>query len=599
MPDITAPLRKSIVRIFTRKYNLQLHASALTFIAEAFDHHGLNHKQSQWDDAIEFLAKEFINGEQYKEGSEGKSGFSLSSGWSSSLVTRAALEAVYQQMMVSEENGNATAASGGNRFEGAQNGTIEYTHDGEKLSEGAGPDPANYFKVVGAFDMPRNVFDPHRKNFDKAARGTFLPLAVARPTVLRERLSVVKNIVLRNENFLPPLALGKGREREQFMKLTSIKNLAGRQGQRFLLLGLLCTTDDGQYALEDLDGVVLLDLSEAIPGEGIFTEGCIILVEGEYTYSDRLKVFAIGHPPSEPRHEARAMYGHVDFLGTGSITLKDEEVLKSYEQMHHEVCMVVISDLHLDHPKTLANFQTMLQGYVDAKFVPFVFVLCGNFCSDVNGTGDVVKRYTDAFGRLADIIEAFPDVLRTSHFVFVPGPNDPFPSKLLPKRPLPASMTQKLRDMAPNNIHFTTNPCRIRYFSQEVVIFREDLMARMLRNVVQIKDEQQEEEGVDLRKYLVSTILDQAHLCPLPQQVRPIAWDFDHTLRLYPMPTALILADKYDRFDLTYETCKVFSPGSFRGTEYGWSTFYFSSNSVERRCVCGLPPAIGPVKLSS
>lgn len=38
---------------------------------------------------------------------------------------------------------------------------------------------------------------------------------------------------------------------------------------------------------------------------------------------------------------------------------------------------------------------------------------------------------------------------------------------------------------------------------------------------------------------LVQTILDQAHLAPLPLNVRPILWDFDHSLRLYPMPTTV------------------------------------------------------------
>lgn len=105
-------------------------------------------------------------------------------------------------------------------------------------------------------------------------------------------------------------------------------------------------------------------------------------------------------------------------------------------------------------------------------------------------------------------------------------------------------------------------------------------MAKMLRNVVTVKEGQDDEE---LRKFLVSTILDQSHLCPLSQSVQPLAWEFDHAMRLYPMPTALILADKYDRFELTYEKCRVFNPGSFRGTEFEWSTYYLLDGTVERR----------------
>ena len=73
-------------------------------------------------------------------------------------------------------------------------------------------------------------------------------------------------------------------------------------------------------------------------------------------------------------------------------------------------------------------------------------------------------------------------------------------------------------------------------------------MGRMLRNTVGVKTEA---EGVDMKRYvsfgvvrvltrqLVQTILDQTHLSPLPLHVRPTMWEYDHCLRLYPMPTAV------------------------------------------------------------
>jgi DNA polymerase epsilon subunit 2 len=38
---------------------------------------------------------------------------------------------------------------------------------------------------------------------------------------------------------------------------------------------------------------------------------------------------------------------------------------------------------------------------------------------------------------------------------------------------------------------------------------------------------------------LVQTILDQSHLAPLPLQVRPVLWEFDQSLRLFPLPTTV------------------------------------------------------------
>lgn len=111
------------------------------------------------------------------------------------------------------------------------------------------------------------------------------------------------------------------------MKLTSTSNLLGRPNGRFLLFGMLTTTSDGRLCLEDEDGRVDLDMTDAVPGEGIFTLGSLVLVEGRYAdegEGERLFVNAIGHPPSETRKRAREMYGHVDWTGKGTVSAKEE-----------------------------------------------------------------------------------------------------------------------------------------------------------------------------------------------------------------------------------------------------------------------------------
>jgi len=47
--------------------------------------------------------------------------------------------------------------------------------------------------------------------------------------------------------------------------------------------------------------------------------------------------------------------------------------------------------------------------------------------------------------------------------------------------------------------HFMSNPCRIKFFNQEIVIFREDLMSKMLRNIIGVKPEVRSE---DLKRYV-------------------------------------------------------------------------------------------------
>lgn len=101
-----------------------------------------------------------------------------------------------------------------------------------------------------------------------------------------------------------------------------------------------------------------------------------------------------------------------------------------------------------------------------------------------------MNRVLDAiagFKALADIMASFPTLSQYSHFIFIPGPTDPWTSNTLPRPPIPENFVKPVINKVPNAV-FTTNPARIRYFNQEIVVFREDLMSRMMRNTVQIKE---------------------------------------------------------------------------------------------------------------
>lgn len=250
------------------------------------------------------------------------------------------------------------------------------------------------------------------------------------------------------------------------------------------------------------------------------------------------------------------MTGAVDFNGTGSVSAADAKALKVHEESHSSLAFVFLSDLHLDDVKAMANLRAMLEGYSKANFYPFAFVLCGSFItsSKVSASSNVVQQYQQGFSALGDLLIQYRDVLLRSHFIFVPSLGDPFATSTLPRKALPKSISEKLvqrilRGTGGNmqlveKLHFVSNPCRLVYFGQEIVVFRDDLMQRMLRNTVRLKGEEEGSTGgapkeINLKRYLVSTILDQAHLVPLPQSARPILWEFDHALRLYPMPSAV------------------------------------------------------------
>jgi len=79
---------------------------------------------------------------------------------------------------------------------------------------------------------------------------------------------------------------------------------------------------------------------------------------------------------------------------------------------------------------------------------------------------------------------------------------------------------------------------------------------------------------------LVKTLVDQAHLCPLPLHVRPVYWQHDQALRLYPLPDVLVLADRFDSYHLSYEGCTAFNPGSFMLSDFSFMVYWPSRGAV-------------------
>ena len=83
-----------------------------------------------------------------------------------------------------------------------------------------------------------------------------------------------------------------------------------------------------------------------------------------------------------------------------------------------------------------------------------------------------MEDYKALFDNLGQLILTFPGLVRSTRFVFVPGPADPGAGPCLPRGPLPNVFTKSLREMLPQ-VTFTSNPCRVRFFTQEIVLFRE------------------------------------------------------------------------------------------------------------------------------
>lgn len=93
-------------------------------------------------------------------------------------------------------------------------------------------------------------------------------------------------------------------------------------------------------------------------------------------------------------------------------------------------------------------------------------------------------------------------------------------------------------------------------------------------------------EVAEARK-VVKTVLDQGTLSPFQLTVRPVFWEYEHTLSITPLPNSIILADPTSPpFKVTYQGCTVVNPGSLirdhqiHWIEYTPSTRQFNAKSL-------------------
>ncbi|OAQ72133.2 DNA polymerase epsilon subunit B [Pochonia chlamydosporia 170] len=370
------------------------------------------------------------------------------------------------------------------------------------------------------------------------------------------------------------------------------------------------------------------------------------------TLGGRFQGFFIGQPPCEKRqatlgisgpeggqdHTIGGGFGWIDFLGVGSERAVGAKMRRIERRLMHQPLQdtptprrgraIILGELNLDQPRALQAMRKILSLYAAEPegSAPLTFVLTGNFTQQAvmarGGSGGSIE-YKEYFDALASALSDFPTLLQSSTFVFVPGDNDGWVSSFtagasvpLPRKPVPDMFTSRIRRAfatanseagshgTQGSAVWTSNPSRMTLFgpNHELVLFRDDLSARLRRTSVTLKrnttdpeneenappEEQPEEsqtseameldaaheipavtaapsisEDVRTAQKLVKTLLDQGYLAPFRQPIRPVHWDYSSSLHLYPLPTAMALIDTTaPPFCITYEGCHVMNPSS-------------------------------------
>ena len=454
-----------------------------------------------------------------------------------------------------KSSGGRAVGFGGKASSSAFGGTLVASG-----TRGAPPD--DYF-VIDAFSTPRVDWDCIRKSFYMDTRtASVLGRPESKVHMYRSRYHMLLQRVLRNRHFKrPALELGSSRD---YCELTPLQALIGLVGVTKFVLGALNQLEDGRYFLEDTQTSVPVDLTGTQTATGMFTEGCVVVAEGALRNDGVFEVLALGFPPAESKVQSLQASPGVDFFGGGALSADDVGAMRDREAQSDAGLLVVLSEVHLDRAETRERLRSLFAGFEETGAVPAMYVLMGNFTSvggDSSGSGisTTLMELRKGFKSLASIVSDFPLTAAQSKIVIMPGPGDVSPSQALPRPAFVDYFTSDLKATLPNLV-LASSPCRIRFHSQYIILHRDNLLQKMRRSIVVPSD-----DGDDTTHFqqLTATVLQQSHLCPLPNTVQPTYWEFDHALSVYPMPELLVLGDLSQQQQYAFEGVESVNPGSF------------------------------------
>ncbi|KAH9258528.1 hypothetical protein BASA81_003030 [Batrachochytrium salamandrivorans] len=446
-------------------------------------------------------------------------------------------------------------------------------------------------QIVDSFSIPAVTYHPGSRSFQVQKGGRELQGGPeSKSQLLRTRLAFVHQRLMRNPLFKLQLrnsVHGGGIGDGETVYLTPIEQLAAGGGdskQLHQVLGVLVRIDDHRLWLEDGNGKLPLDLSleEMQAAQGFFTVGCVVIVTGHLvnlmeedggneksmggSLQHVFRVSALVMPPKEDRVDSELAHPGCGrrMLGLPNLSSKDELRMSQMELEADGTFFVLLSDVHLDDPDTMDSLRQVFEGFAESP--PQLFVLMGNFSHKpfaLTGNSEQFtspQEFGDLFDNLASLVLRTPSLLTNkTRWVFVPGSRDPSlaPMQMLPRPGLPEKIAKRFTDRLPLHarVSFTTNPCRILFYNQEICIFRNNSMSQMQHHCVL------QTNGMD--EYLVRTICNQAHLCPVLDSKPTYLPYCESALRLFPLPHLIVLADRYDQYEWNNQGCVVMNPGSF------------------------------------
>lgn len=348
--------------------------------------------------------------------------------------------------------------------------------------------------------------------------------------------------------------------------LTSIDRLLGTSiTTTQTLIGLLHATSASSamaeaegttitsFELEDMTGSIPLQLLSGarLDTRGLYTDGCIVLVEGYYQQGI-FNVNKIKLPPIESKATSNP---YIPPLAAGFSS--------NHAGAAAPLSIYTMANTTVHEPVIMRELKNLVDRLVaNGSSEQVLLVLMGNFT-------DGSMSLSVALEELRRTLKPLP----SNHSVIImPGPNDttsmcwPIPA-INP----PSSFVQELKA----NVQFVSNPCRLHYGNhQDVLLYRNDMIQQHLQNEI-LSARSASRETIKGR--ILHSVLSQGHLLPNA----PIYWNYDSALSLYPLPDLMIAGLEPGEAcvrSFFEEECQVVAPGS----QGNWAKVTLRPNRTRR-----------------
>lgn len=549
----------------------------------------------------------------------------------------------------------------------------------------------DYVHIVNVIRQPRFWYDYATKRFEvrrvegQLVRGEILGRAADLTKLFRTRYYIIYDRIMRNERFqvagFRPSTFTNNKDGPRIDRnITLIKNMLGRDTEAFLLMGSISYGANGNLWLQDYTGKIELDVSQTNTfDEAYFCPGMFVLCDGIYQ-NETFYMNAVVQPPGERRTATKQFYGNLDLLGVhtrkpvsaGSSMSSSEgrrpvenidreyenQLVKLERELENNRILFLGGDIFLDNIYVVDALRKLFKFLMaevenEEKEAPIAIVFPGSFVSYPFTPSGMSSQYKEYFDQLAILLEEYfgkESCLRKTKLVFIPGQNDPWmaafaggATPVWPLNPISKLFTSRVTRACPSAV-FSSNPTRIAYLSQEIVIVREDYGSKFRRNEIDLrggdadKERENEEQSMEIdgpgeeiviesdqdtdideeeaavrrdlsrmrvenqkitkptasrafppdvaeARKVIKTVLSQGHLAPLVLDLHPVAWTQDYTLQMPILPNVLCLTDtSTPQFAMSYEGCHSVNPGSFlQQGKMNWMEYYPTHGRSEIR----------------